>query len=176
GRGLLRGAGPGAGVLRARGDFWRAVVFVAVVGRALVFLAGACLAVAFFAGAFFAVVFFAAVVLAVVAVFLAGAFFAVVFFAAAVLAVVAFFAAVLRAVVVVAAPGAFLAAAFLPAALEVVGGGPDRLPLGAFFTAMSFFGSFFDPLTRSLKPWPARNRGTEVFLTRTRSPVWGLRA
>ncbi len=84
---------------------------------------------------------------------------------------VVFFAAVFFAAAVV-----FLAAAFLPTALAIVAGGPDRLPLGAFLTAMSFLGSFFEPLTRSLKPWPARKRGTEVFLTRTRSPVCGLRA
>ncbi len=124
------------------------------------FAAAVVLAVDFLAGAFFA----AAVVFAAPVVF-----FAVVFFAAAVV----FLAAP---VVFFAAPVAFLAAAFLPAALEMVGGGPERLPFGAFLTAMSFFGSFFEPLTRSLKPWPARKRGTDVFLTRTRSPVWGLRA
>ena len=78
---------------------------------------------------------------------------------------------------------AFFAVAFLAAAAffvlvrAVVEAPPLRLPLGAFLTATSPpRGSFFDPLTRSLKPWPARNRGTEVFFTRTRSPVWGLRA
>jgi len=92
---------------------------------------------------------------------LAAAVLAVAFFAGA-----AFFAAAVLVVV------AFFAAAFLTVAEAV----PLRLPLGAFLTATSFFGSFFEPLTRSLKPWPARKRGTDVFLTRTRSPVWGLRA
>ncbi|SCD97104.1 hypothetical protein GA0115239_113912 [Streptomyces sp. BpilaLS-43] len=86
----------------------------------------------------------------------------------------AFFAAavVLRAV-------AFLAVAFFAAALAVVRveEPPERLPLGAFLTETSPpLGSFLEPLTRSLNPWPARKRGTEVFLTRTRSPVCGLRA
>lgn len=130
--------------------FLRAVVFLAVVLRAVDFLAGAFLAVAFFAGAFFAVVFFAAVLLAaavdfagaffavvLLAVVLAVAFLAVVFFAAAFLAVAAFFAVV------------FLAAAFF----TVAEAPPVRLPLGAFFTATSPpRGSFFEPLTRSLKP------------------------
>ena len=38
------------------------------------------------------------------------------------------------------------------------------------------FGSFFEPLTTSLKWVPARKAGTLVFLTRTASPVRGLRA
>ena len=103
---------------------------------------------------FFAVVFFAVVFFAAAVVFFAGAaFLAVVFFAAALVA--------------------FLAAAFF----TVAEAPPVRLPLGAFFTETSpLSGSFFEPLTRSLKPWPARKRGTEVFLTRTRSPVCGLRA
>ena len=106
--------------------------------------------------------------------FLAGAFFAVVFFAVAVVFLAVVFFAV---VVFFAAAAAFLAVAFFAAAfLTVAEAPPVRLPLGAFLTATSFFGSFFEPLTRSLKPWPARKRGTEVFLTRTRSPVWGLRA
>ncbi len=68
---------------------------------------------------------------------------------------------------------AFFAAAFF-AAVPVA---PVRLPLGAFLTDTSpALGSFLLPLTRSLKPWPARKRGTEVFLTLTRSPVCGLRA
>src|SRR3954469_24990945 len=153
----------------------RAVAFLAVGVLASDFFAGAFLAVAFFAGAFLAVAFlavvlFAAVVLAV-AVLLAGAFFAVVFFAVAVV----FLAVVFLAVVFLAA--AVLAVAFFAAAfLTVAEAPPVRLPLGAFLTATSFFGSFFVPLTRSLKPWPARKRGAEVFLPRTRSPVWGLRA
>jgi len=90
--------------------------------------------VVFLAAAFFAVVFFAAAFLVVV-------FFAVVFLAAAVLAVVA-----------------FLAAAFFVAVRAVVDAPPLRLPLGAFLTATSPpRGSFFAPLTRSLKPDP---RGT----------------
>ncbi|EGJ74502.1 hypothetical protein STTU_1713 [Streptomyces sp. Tu6071] len=153
------------------GHFLRAVAFLAVVVRAVLFLAGAFLAVAFFAGAVLAVVFFAVAEVPVAffaagAAFLVVAFFAVavVFFAGAA-AVVAFLAAV-----------AFFAVAFFAAALAVVLVPPVRLPLGAFFTATSFFGSFLVPATRSLKPWPARKRGTEVFFTRTRSPVWGLRA
>ena len=95
--------------------------------------------------------------------FFAAAFLVVVFFAAAVFVV------------------ARLAVAFLAAAFFIVRPAPEtppvRLPFGAFLTATSPpRGSFFAPLTRSLKPCPARNRGTEVFLTRTRSPVWGLRA
>ncbi len=82
-------------------------------------------------------------------VFLAADFFAVV--------AVAFFAAgvaFLAAVAVVFFAADFLAVAFLAAALAVVRveEPPERLPLGAFFTATSFFGSFFEPLTRSLKP------------------------
>ena len=102
------------------------------------------------------------VFLAVAVVFLAVVLAGAVFFAAAV---------VLRAV-------AFLAVAFFAAAFAVVRveEPPERLPLGAFLTATSFLGSFLEPLTRSLNPCPARKRGTEVFLTRTRSPVCGLRA
>lgn len=55
----------------------------------------------------------------------------------------------------------FFAAAFFVVALAVTP--PLRLPLGAFLTATSPpRGSFFVPLTRSLKPWPAaeaRHRG-----------------
>ncbi|OEJ21834.1 hypothetical protein AR457_41165 [Streptomyces agglomeratus] len=110
-------------------------------------LDGAFFAVAFFAGAFFAGAVFT------------GAFFAVAFLAAAVVTAVDSFAPVLV---------AFLAVG------EAL---PVRLPFGAFLTAvLPPRGSFFEPLTRSLKLWPGRNFGTEVSLTKTGSPVWGLRA
>ncbi|RPK90673.1 hypothetical protein EES46_12435 [Streptomyces sp. ADI98-10] len=81
-----------------------------------------------------AVVFFAVTFVAAAVVFFAGvAFLAVAFFAAA-----------------------FLAADFLAAAaftvVRAAEDPPERLPLGAFLTATSFLGSFFEPLTRSLKP------------------------
>lgn len=81
--------------------------------------------------------------------------------------------------------GVFFAAAFLAAAFfaagEPAGAGMPLLPgvndpLGAFLTEGPVFGSFLLPLTRSLKPWPGRKRGTVVFLTLTLSPVCGLRA
>ncbi len=100
---------------------------------------------------------------------------AVVFFAAT--AVVAFFAAVF---LVAAGAAAAAVAARLVAARFTAAEVPDlpgvSEPLGAFLTDGPSFGSFLLPLTRSLKPWPGRNRGTEVFLTLTFSPVCGLRA
>lgn len=38
------------------------------------------------------------------------------------------------------------------------------------------FGSFFEPSTKDFSSVPGRNFGTDVFLTRTRAPVAGLRA
>lgn len=144
--------------------------------RAVDFFAGAFLAVAFFAGAFLAAVFLAVVVFAVV--FLAAAVFATVFFAAVFFtAAVVFFATVFFAAIFLTA--AFLAVvAFLAAAFFTVAEAPpERLPFGAFLTATSCFGSFFEPLTRSLKPWPAaeaRHRGLLDPNTLTRLRVAGV--
>ena len=44
------------------------------------------------------------------------------------------------------------------------------------FDAGTILGSFLAPLTTSLKLWPGRKRGTEVFFTLTVAPVAGLRA
>ncbi len=92
--------------------------------------------------------------------------------------VVAFLAAAfLVAGAAAAAVAARLVAARLAAGVAATPVLPGvREPLGAFFTEGPSFGSFLLPLTRSLKPWPGRKRGTEVFLTLTRSPVCGLRA
>ena len=50
------------------------------------------------------------------------------------------------------------------------------MPVAFTAAAGATFGSFFEPFTTFLNSWPARNAGTEVFLTRTFSPVAGLRA
>jgi hypothetical protein len=167
---------PGPAAAGIPGDVFAncyAVAFAAV-------LRGAALVVAFLAGVALAVVDFvalAAVVLAAVAfaVFaLAGAAFAVdlaalagVAFAALALAGAAF------AVDLAALAGvAFAALALAGAAFAVVF---VAAPLAAAFAGATF-GSFLDPLTTFRNSWPARNAGTEVFLTFTFSPVAGLRA
>src|SRR5262249_46692801 len=138
--------------------------------------------------------FFAAGAFLVAAVFAAGAFFAAVAFAAAVVAVLV---PVLRVAVLAGAfAGAFSAAALVVLAARV----PAVVPAGraAVLVAVAVaetraaarpavalatvaavaatLGSLRAPLTTSLKPCPARNAGTDVFFTRTFSPVAGLRA
>ncbi|CCH80498.1 membrane hypothetical protein [Nostocoides japonicum T1-X7] len=141
-----------AGAFLAGADF-AVVLFAAGAAFVVVFfaaaLAGAALAVVFFAaGAAFVVVFFAA---ALAGAALAGAALAVVFFAAVVdFAVVVFFAA------------AFVAVAVAD-------------PAGARPIVEAVLGSLRGSATTILKDVPALNRGTEVFLMRTFSPVRGLR-
>src|SRR5262245_23479078 len=136
--------------------------------------------VAFFAGVALAVVALAAaglravVALAVVAflavVALAGALAAAVLVAAA--RVVAGLAAVARVRVVVAAARVDGRAA----AVRVVAAVLRAVDAVAVLRGAATFGSFFAPLTTSLKVVPARKAGTLVFLTFTVSPVRGLRA
>jgi hypothetical protein len=147
---------------------------------------GACCGQAVLFAAVFRSVAFAVVLRAGVA--LAVVFFAAVFLAAVVLAAVDFaavdLAAVLRvAFAVVRLAGADLAPVFFAGAFAAVAlAAVARVVVdfaGVDFAAAlagAIFGSFFDPFTTFLNSWPARNAGTEVFLTRTLSPVAGLRA
>ncbi len=50
-----------------------------------------------------------------------------------------------------------------------------EVPVAARATETAALGSFLAPLTTSLKPWPALNFGTVVFLIFTAAPVRGLR-
>ena len=60
----------------------------------------------------------------------------------------------------------FLAAVFFAGA---------AVPVAERAAEAATFGSFFAPLTTSLKLWPALNFGTDVFLIFTAAPVRGLR-
>jgi hypothetical protein len=139
-----------------------AVVVLAVVDLAAVLLAGDDLVVVFLAVVDFVVVdlavdFFAAVDLA--AVLLAGDDFVVVaLFAGVDFAAVFFADADLVAVDFLAGVAAVLLVDFLATALTGDG-----------------LGSFLSPDTTALNSAPGRNLGTADFLTRTRSPVRGLR-
>jgi hypothetical protein len=144
-------AGVFAVVLRLAVDVRAALVFFAVDLFAVALLAvdlfaGDFLAGDFFAGDFLAVDFFAGDFLAVD--FFAGDFLAVDFFAGDLLAGLAFFVVL------------------VPVARD----GVELRTVSAVT-----FGAFFAPETMALSSVPARNRGTLVFLARTRSPVAGLR-
>lgn len=140
-----------------RGAAFVAAFFVAVFFVAALRVAGTALRVVAFLAAVAGLV-VAAVLFAVEVAFFAAA---VARFAVA----TAFVAVAFRAAVVFVAAVALLAVAvFLAVAVLVA--------VAVFFTA----GSFFLPLTTSLKDWPGRNAGTEVFLSFTGSPVRGLRA
>lgn len=119
------------------------------------------------------------VVLAAPVVFLAAVlpvvvFLAVVFAAVDFLAALVFFApALFVAADVFAVVDVFLAEAFVAVRPVAV----SDTALVAFLAApAAALGSFFAPLTKLLKSEPGRNFGTDVFFTRTRSPVAGLRA
>lgn len=159
-------------------------VLLASVLAAAVFLAGAVLAVlvaSVLAAAAFVPVDFAAVDF--------GARFVADVLAADVLAADALAADVLVAAVFVAA--VFVAAVFLARERDDGAGVAVDVdffaaaPLAVFVADAVFaavvvvvatLGSFFAPLTTSLKPVPARKAGTDVALTLTAAPVAGLRA
>src|SRR4051794_37398251 len=95
----------------------------------------------------------------------------------------AFFAAVFTVVVLRAGAAAFVAVFFGRAALGVVFFGVVAVAVAVFAAVAFFVGAAalatFGTLpaaTMSLKLAPARNAGTEVFLTLTASPVRGLRS
>ena len=68
-----------------------------------------------------------------------------------------------------------LAAAVLAGAFAAVLAGAFAAALADVFTAATL-ATFFAPLVIALNSAPARNAGTEVFLTLTLAPVAGLRA